>query len=160
MDLVPGHYSSINTRSVSTQAQEQKQTFASQGKTGFDSFIDNAYNQQSSSIYTGTKNLGIAYGTVIENLVGGSAADTVYDNKVDNDIKTGAGNDTIVLGAGGYDTIDGGAGTDTISLALTKSQVTYEAGSNGLIRLVGTTFAADLYNVEKLAFTDQTVTLA
>ncbi len=128
--------------------------------TSFDKFIDGVYSQQSSSIYTGTKNLGIAYGTIIENLIGGSAADTVNDNKVDNDIKTGSGNDTIVLGAGGYDTIDGGVGTDTVSLALTKSQVTYEAGSNGLIRLVGTPFAADLYNIEKLTFTDQTVTLA
>lgn len=160
VDLTPGHYSSINTRSVSTQAQEQKQTFASQGKTGFDSWIDSAYAQQSSKIYTGTHNLGIAYGAIIENVITGSAADTVTDNKVDNDIKTSAGNDLIYLGAGGHDTIDGGAGTDSVSLALTKSQVTYTSEAGGLIRLVGTTFAADLYNVEKLVFTDQTVTLA
>ena len=51
-------------------------------------------------------------------------------------------------------------GTDSVSPALTKSQVTYTSEGNGLIRLVGTTFAADLYNVEKLVFTDQTVTLA
>ena len=160
VDLTPGRYSSINTRSVSTQAQEQKQTFASQGKTGFDSWIDSVYSQQPSTIYTGTHNLGIAYGAIIENVITGSAADTVTDNKVDNDIKTSAGNDLIYLGAGGHDTIDGGAGTDSVSLALTKSQVTYTSEAGGLIRLVGTTFAADLYNVEKLVFTDQTVTLA
>ena len=160
VDLTPGRYSSINTRSVSTQAQEQKQTFASQGKTGFDSWIDSVYSQQPSTIYTGTHNLGIAYGAIIENVTTGSAADSVTDNKVDNNIKTGAGNDLIYLGAGGHDTIDGGAGTDSVSLALTKSQVTYTSEAGGLIRLVGTTFAADLYNVEKLVFTDQTVTLA
>ena len=61
VDLVPGHYSSINTRSVSAQAQEQKQITPS-----FDKFIDGVYSQQSNSIYTGTKNLGIAYGSDVQ----------------------------------------------------------------------------------------------
>ncbi len=159
VDLVPGHYSSINTRSVATQAQAQKQALASQGFSGYDSFVDSAYAASAKDIYTGTNNLGIAYGTVIENLIGGSAADTVHDNKVDNNIKTGAGDDLIYLGAGGYDTVDGGTGIDTVFVPLTKGQVTYASGSNGLISLVGIAFAADLYGVEKLAFSDQTITV-
>lgn len=66
--------------------------------------------------------LGIATGTVIENLETGAGADTIMGNGADNLIQSGAGNDSVTAAAGndtvkagaGLDTIDGGAGADTL----------------------------------------------
>lgn len=92
-------------------------------------------------------------------MTGGPSSDTVYDNKVDNVIKTGGGDDTIHLGAGGYDIIEAGAGSDTVFLPIASSQASFQTLFNGLIRLTGTTFSADLYGVEKITFTDQSILL-
>ncbi|SDY83702.1 M10 family metallopeptidase C-terminal domain-containing protein [Citreimonas salinaria] len=59
-------------------------------------------------------NLGIARGTVIENLITGNGNDTVTGNAVANDINVGAGADSVHGGLGA-DTIEGGAGNDTLS---------------------------------------------
>jgi len=48
-------------------------------------------------------NLSLAYGTVIENVVGTASADTIVGNASDNNLK----------GGGGSDNLDGGAGLDT-----------------------------------------------
>ena len=67
------------------------------------------------------QNVAIAYGTIIENAIGGSARDLIHGNAVDNvlsglggaDVIRGfEGNDTLIGGAGG-DTLTGGAGHDT-----------------------------------------------
>lgn len=133
--------------------------FHSQGQFGFDNWIDTIYSTHQTELYTGSKNLGIAYGAIIENVTGGPSSDTVYDNKVDNVIKTGGGDDTIHLGAGGYDIIEAGAGSDTVFLPIASSQASFQTLFNGLIRLTGTTFSADLYGVEKITFTDQSILL-
>ncbi len=70
-----------------------------------------------------TGNLGIARGTVIENVIAGSGNDTVTGNGVANQITGGAGNDNLSGFAGndtlngglGDDTLDGGAGFDTLN---------------------------------------------
>ncbi len=67
-------------------------------------------------------NLGIARGTVIENLVSGSGSDDVTGNDADNRIDGGMGDDTLrggkgddtLRGGGGNDTLDGGEGDDTL----------------------------------------------
>lgn len=159
VNMAPGSYSSINLLSVTAQAQEQKSVFHSQGQFGFDNWIDTIYSTHQTELYTGSKNLGIAYGAIIENVTGGPSSDTVYDNKVDNVIKTGGGDDTIHLGAGGYDIIEAGAGSDTVFLPIASSQASFQTLFNGLIRLTGTTFSADLYGVEKITFTDQSILL-
>ncbi|MBS2013904.1 MAG: calcium-binding protein [Deltaproteobacteria bacterium] len=53
-------------------------------------------------------------GTDVENLYGGSGADTLTGNASANEIVGGAGNDTISGGAGD-DTLEGGADDDTIN---------------------------------------------
>jgi len=54
-------------------------------------------------------NVAIAQGAKIENAIGGSGADTINGNALDNSIVGGAGYDSIFAGAGN-DTIEGGAG--------------------------------------------------
>jgi serralysin len=57
-------------------------------------------------------NVGIAYGTIIENAVGGGGNDIIIGNTASNKIWGGAGNDIIAAGAG-IDYVWGGAGADT-----------------------------------------------
>lgn len=84
IDLIPGHYSSIRYTIVGT--------------------IDD--------LYDGTHNLGIAFGTIIENAFGGSNSDIIIGNNAGNMLVGGGGNDTLTGGAGN-DTLDGADGTDT-----------------------------------------------
>ena len=58
-----------------------------------------------------TDNVGIAYGAIIENAVGGSGHDTMLGNTADNVMRGNGGNDLIASGLGN-DTLDGGAGND------------------------------------------------
>jgi serralysin len=58
-----------------------------------------------------TDNVGIAYGAIIENAVGGSGNDTIIGNIADNILTGNAGNDLIAAGLGN-DTLDGGIGND------------------------------------------------
>lgn len=57
-------------------------------------------------------NLSIAYNTIIENAVGGSARDVIWGNDVANVLK-GNGGDDVLRGYGGNDTLYGGSGRDT-----------------------------------------------
>ncbi len=84
IDLTPGHYSSIRYIATGTIAD----------------------------LYDGTDNLGIAFGALIENAVGGSDADTLSGNNLNNMLAGGGGNDTL-NGGEGNDTLDGGDGVDT-----------------------------------------------
>ena len=61
-----------------------------------------------------TDNVGIAYGAVIENAIGGSGKDTMIGNAVDNILEGRAGND-LLFGNGGNDTLNGGTGDDTMA---------------------------------------------
>lgn len=60
-----------------------------------------------------TDNVGIAYGAVIENGVGGSGNDLIVGNGANNVLKGNAGADGLTGGAGN-DTLDGGTGIDTM----------------------------------------------
>lgn len=64
-------------------------------------------------VYDGTDNLAIAYGTVIENAVGGLGNDHMTGNAAANNLSGMAGNDTLSGGAG-IDRLDGGAGQDSL----------------------------------------------
>jgi serralysin len=74
----------------------------------------------SQTVVSDVYNVYIAYGTVIENAVGGVGSDVIIGNRVanllnggegDDTISGGAGNDTL-NGAGGADSMNGGAGND------------------------------------------------
>ena len=58
-------------------------------------------------------NLGIAFGTTIEEVIGGSSNDIITGNSADNVLYGSAGNDTLV-GGSGADALIGGAGDDTL----------------------------------------------
>ncbi len=60
-----------------------------------------------------TRNVSIAFGTVIENGVGGSAADSITGNGARNKLTGRDGNDTL-KGGGDSDTLKGGAGNDRL----------------------------------------------
>ena len=67
----------------------------------------------------------IAYGTIVENLVGTQSFDYIVGNNVANSINAGAGNDQI-FGGGGADVITGGSGADQFSLASGSGASTIE----------------------------------
>jgi len=60
-----------------------------------------------------TDNVGIAYGAIIENAVGGSGNDLMIGNNVDNVLRANGGDDGLNGGAGN-DTLDGGTGADNM----------------------------------------------
>lgn len=62
-----------------------------------------------------TENIGIAYGTIIEDGKTGAGADILLGNAVANRLDAGAGNDVLDGGAGN-DTLIGGAGIDRFDI--------------------------------------------
>ena len=66
-----------------------------------------------SDIAGGTGNVGIARGTVIENLLAGSGNDLIFGNTANNQIYGNDGNDTA-WGAAGQDSVFGGIGDDEL----------------------------------------------
>ena len=67
----------------------------------------------SSNVLGGRLNMGIAYGTVVENAYGGSGDDGITGNDADNLLRGGAGDDNI-YGGSGNDTLDAGTGRDIL----------------------------------------------
>ena len=71
----------------------------------------------------GYDNLSIAYGTTIENGIGGSKNDVIWGNEVANRLEGGGGNDTLrgfegddtLLGGDGNDRLTGDSGRDTLT---------------------------------------------
>lgn len=64
-------------------------------------------------------NLSIAYGTTIENAVGGSARDVIWGNQVANVLK-GMGGDDVLNGFEGKDTLIGGTGADVFQFHIVE----------------------------------------
>ena len=77
-----------------------------------------------------TGNVTIARGTVIENAIGGSGADTIVGNTAANTLTGGNGNDTI-NGGGGNDILIGGAGNDTMTGGAGNDTFRYLAVAEG-----------------------------
>jgi len=83
------------------------------------------------------QNIGIAYGAIIENAVGGSGNDRINGNQVNNNLTGGAGADTFIfVKDGSTDTItDFGNGADRIDLTelhITNAAVAFNAATNVL----------------------------
>ncbi len=103
--------------------------------------------------------MGIAYGVVIEDVIGGDANDVIIDNFVDNRLWGGAGNDHFYLGAGGYDFVDGGDGHDSLFLSITRDQASWFTVSPQVTLLVADNMAVELQGIEQIQFTNQLVSL-
>ncbi|KPA19787.1 Serralysin C precursor [Shimia sp. SK013] len=103
-----------------------------------------------SNIAGGTGNVGIAEGTVLENLISGSGNDTITGNDADNEITGGGGNDSI----------DGGAGSDTAVINATLASVTVTDLGGGSVRITSSDGTDVFDNFEFFRFSSGTVTLA
>ncbi|HEV2043409.1 MAG TPA: M10 family metallopeptidase C-terminal domain-containing protein, partial [Sphingomicrobium sp.] len=85
-----------------------------------------------SNIGGGIGNVSIAFGTVIENAIGGSGHDVIHGNSTNNVLTGSAGNDVLngfdgndtLIGGLGSDILTGGNGADTISYASANGGVT------------------------------------
>ena len=106
-----------------------------------------------SSVGYMTNNMVIAYGAEIENAIGGTGADTIYGNDLDNVIQGGFGDDTI-YGTIGNDTIDGQGGTDTVSYmqAVTEFSFNFIDSVSFAITHIVQGFTDLLSNIENFIF--------
>ena len=85
----------------------------------------------SSNVLGGRLNMGIAYGTVVENAYGGGGDDSVLGNDSRNLLRGGAGADNL-SGDAGDDTLEGGAGSDRIGGDAGNDMLDGGAGRNYL----------------------------
>lgn len=160
IDLTSGNYSNIQVATVDEQIISQQQSIQAQLSTGFyNSFIAESYQKYAKDIYTGERALGIAYGVVIENVVGGTANDVIIDSFVDNRLFGGAGDDAFYLGAGGYDYIDGGNGNDIVFVLSSSIQANWFKVSADITLLLTSNVAAELVGVEQVHFNDLLIIL-
>ena len=102
VNLTPGQFSSIAYWSIPDQIAAWTASFP----TFSADFIAERLNRPGG--YTWTNNLATADGTVIENVLAGSGADTINGNAAANSLSGGAGSDKI-YGSTGNDTIEGGS---------------------------------------------------
>ena len=113
-----------------------------------------------SSVGGDVGNVAIAVGARIENALGGSGADTLIGNGLNNLLQGMAGDDTFVASAG-RDTLDGGAGDDTVLFA--GAFKSYAAGFSSAVSASvsgGPEGGTDLIsNVENLRFYEGTLTV-
>jgi len=101
-----------------------------------------------SSINLVPRNLGIANGTIIENVIGTAFSDLITGNAANNRLEGRAGND-ILVGGPSNDIIDGGAGIDTAVINDTGAVITVTRGANRLITISSATDGTDtLFNIE------------
>ncbi len=99
-----------------------------------------------------TRNLSIAYGTFIQEAVGGKAADSFTDNALANLLSGGDGDDVFTLVAGGNDTVNGGAGNDTLVLPGRRTDYVVGSQADGSLVLRGPTGNVLVNNVEQFTF--------
>jgi serralysin len=175
IDLTPGSLSSIGGITFD-QAPTFEQVNANRAAAGFApvSLANytaniNAFAAQPEFRGRLTDNVGIAYGTIIENAKGGSGIDTIIGNTANNKLFGNAGNDVIsgaegndLLDGGlGNDRLDGGVGSDTAVFTGKRADYLIEAGEGDtfIIRDTrkGSADGTDtLISIEQLQFADGT----
>ncbi len=106
-------------------------------------------DQQFSNVDGLIGNIGIARGTVLENVIAGRGNDTIIGNNADNRISGGAGNDTV----------NGGNGTDTVVINATQANSTITDLGNGRVQIVSSDGTDSIEGVEFFEFNDQTISL-
>ncbi len=102
--------------------------------------------------------------SLIENAIGGSAADLLTGNAGNNLLDGGAGNDRLV-GDAGNDTLQGGADSDTAVFSGARSQYQVTQLADGSLSVVDTRSGASdgsdiAWNIEQFQFSDRMYTLA
>src|SRR5436190_1712066 len=118
VDLREGALSSIGGVTIDT-APSFAQVNANRAAVGLSAISLATYNGNMAALAANavvgrlTDNVGIAYGAIIENAVGGSGNDLLIGNNVDNILRANGGDDGLNGGAGN-DTLDGGTGADNM----------------------------------------------
>ena len=120
-----------------------------------------------------TGNVSIALGAQIENAIGGSAADVILGNGLDNDLRGNAGADRIeggagddlLLGGAGADILVGGSGSDRFYGALTDlaGDTILDFARGDVLQIADASFASFVFSRNGAALTlggDATLTLA
>lgn len=120
IDLTPGSYSNVGTTVT------------------FEGTVTESYT------------MGIAYGTIIENVVGGSGNDTIKGNDADN----------VFTGGAGADSIDGGAGWNVAVFSGNKADYTIADMGDGTVRVTGRDGRDTLSNIQELRFDDGSVDIS
>lgn len=140
IDLRPGSFSSATkgflslaeanaaTEAFNAVTDEAQGDFALWTASGYNSWLNTVmtigqnrvFNDTGVSGVTATshRNVGIAYNTIIENAIGGSAKDYLFGNDVANNLSGNGGND-VLDGHLGNDTYTGGAGADEFRVSQT-----------------------------------------
>jgi len=118
IDLTPGSLSSIGGVTLAeaptlaqVNANRAAAGYAPLSQASYDIRMNNLRNDPNAGRFI--DNVGIAYGAVIENAVGGSGNDTILGNVADN-VLTGNGGDDLIASGLGNDTLNGGTGNDTM----------------------------------------------
>lgn len=97
-----------------------------------------------------TNNISIAYNCLIENTLGGSGADQIIGNLLDN----------VITGNAGNDVLDGGAGFDTAIFAGQFRDYKIDAGNGHITDTVSNRDGTDSFaNIDRLQFADKTAGL-
>ncbi|WP_454714071.1 M10 family metallopeptidase C-terminal domain-containing protein [Caulobacter segnis] len=162
IDLTPGAYSSIDIFTANEQIAYWVARFPDQ-ETYIRDNIQKLIDLH--QLYTGENNLGIAYSTIIENVIAGSGNDIVIGNDAANRIEGGAGNDAlygrngddILIGGAGDDFLEGGDGIDTAEFSGAMSSYSVVKNLDGSITVTdlraGSPDGVDkITGVEKLLF--------
>jgi serralysin len=89
-----------------------------------------------SSIGGLNNNISIARGTVVENAIGGSGADTITGNSAANALTGNGGNDTLNGGAGA-DILTGGLGNDSLVGGSDSDNYYVDSASDVVVELAG-----------------------
>jgi Ca2+-binding RTX toxin-like protein len=82
----------------------------------------------------------------IENVTGTASNDTIIGNGASNDLRGGAGDDSLTAGTGGFDHLVGGAGNDTYHVSSFFTQIVDETedGGDGIDTVESSTIPIDL----------------
>ena len=159
VDLTPGAYSSLGYWSEADQVSHWASTIGISSATVqsvYDIYtpisssgpnISGGYTR-SGGLYERQDNLGIAEGTIIENVVGSAGDDEITGNTAGNTITGNAGNDVI----------DGGDGSDTAVFRGNIADYTIVDNGDGTRTVTDSVAGRDgmdtLSNVENLRFAD------
>jgi Ca2+-binding RTX toxin-like protein len=134
IDLTPGSLSSIGGVTAAS-APSFAQTNANRAAAGMAPISLATYQANIAALVANpivgrlTDNVGIAYGTIIENAVGGSGADAIIGNSANN-VLTGNAGDDVMLGREGTDTLDGGVGNDSLDGGVGADRMTGGDGND------------------------------
>jgi serralysin len=141
IDLTPGSLSSIGGVTLANaptlaevNANRAIAGYAPLSQASYDIRMNNLRNDPDAGRLV--DNVGIAYGAVIENAVGGSGNDTLLGNVANNVLTGNAGNDLIASGLGD-DTLIGGIGDDTMLGGGGNDLFVVDAGGDVVTELAG-----------------------